>query len=143
MNEVRTAILKAADTIEQHPERWDFMKVHTPGPRGGLHGCALGWIGYHLGMVDSRLNQVLPPLELGTASQFYSRIEYIYMMAHGRQGWHVQKCISVMSTSEVAACMRAYADWYHPAVEAPTGIPSSVAKLFIWTLPRSYGAVPA
>jgi hypothetical protein len=48
---IREAILKAADHIEQNPERYDFSSCETPDC--GTPGCMIGWIGHFAG-VDYR-----------------------------------------------------------------------------------------
>jgi hypothetical protein len=48
MSFAREAILKAAAHIEQYPESYDFMRVHTPA--AGERACLIGWIGHFMGM---------------------------------------------------------------------------------------------
>jgi hypothetical protein len=46
---IYNAIMKAADQVETHPESFDFWVNDIP-ERCGSPGCALGWIGFYLGL---------------------------------------------------------------------------------------------
>jgi hypothetical protein len=43
------AIMKAADSIRDNPGLFGFMQIGRPDPDCGSPGCAIGWIGYHMG----------------------------------------------------------------------------------------------
>ena len=45
---IRQALLKAADSIEQHPKLFSFHSCELPN-ECGTPGCALGWLAVHLG----------------------------------------------------------------------------------------------
>ena len=47
---IRTAILKAADSIEQNPHLFSFKSLAIPNKDCGTPGCAIGWIAYHSGL---------------------------------------------------------------------------------------------
>jgi hypothetical protein len=52
-NEIRNAVLLAADHIEQFPGEFDFMSLDVPRAKHcGTPGCALGWIAHFLGQRD-------------------------------------------------------------------------------------------
>ena len=113
---IRTAILKAADSIEQNPNLFNFSSILMPDSDCGTPGCALGWIAYHrkgdaifgstwiahnaIGIVDGK---------------FYKRMINLY---DGHE-WKY-------SADECAATLRKYADKYHPA----QGIPAVVLSWF-------------
>lgn len=44
--DIRTAILKAADSIEVHPQLFEYSSTQVANPRG-TRGCGIGWIAYH------------------------------------------------------------------------------------------------
>lgn len=46
--EVRNAILSAADHIEQQPQCWEWFSVNIPN-EPNEQACALGWIGFFYG----------------------------------------------------------------------------------------------
>lgn len=83
------AVLRAADHIDKHPERFDFRTLKTPLTRFE-RGCALGWIAFfvndHLephsdgylvndfceqffGISDTKFYERMRRLEVGTSSR--------------------------------------------------------------------------
>ena len=114
MMNIRQAILKAADSIEQHPKMFSFGSLSIPGC--GSPGCALGWTGHHLGMRGYGLKNIciaigLPLLtkykdrdDCWRAMTFYTRMTELI----GSGDWR-------NSAPECAKALRLYADKYHPA----------------------------
>lgn len=47
MSSIRESILKAADSIENNPNMFDFGSTDKVNTDCGHKGCALGWIAYH------------------------------------------------------------------------------------------------
>lgn len=112
---IRTAILKAADSIEQNPGTYDFRSTHLPDDSCGISGCALGWIAYHA-------NLDIPVLDFGMGPErhmSYNGLIYEYLgiefdccfnnlnKANGSEDWK-------LSAPECAKALRLYADKYHP-----------------------------
>ena len=119
---IRTAILKAADSIEQNPGLFGFGYISIP-DGCGTPGCALGWIGHHLGhtTIISGVSEKMG-CPLGTRSDFpggdtdfgfYDRMEEL------NEDWK-------FSADNCAPALRLYADKYHPSA----GIPDSVLAIF-------------
>jgi len=121
MNTIRQAILKAADSIEQHPELFNFHSVSLP--HCDSPGCALGWIAVHLnspellystgsGWWSEKLNKIM-----GTRgdAHFYQRMRNLY----GGFKWRY-------TAKNCAKTLRKYADKYHPE----SAIPASVLAIF-------------
>ena len=139
MNDVYTAIMKAADQIEWFPK--DFRFSETCIPACGSPGCALGWIGAFLGVRNDGYNrgetnppffvaarQIIPE-ELTTTGGittygrpdrvFYTRMDELDELngtppARFNDWRH--------NAAECARCLRLYAAKYH-------GIPNSVREL--------------
>jgi len=122
---IREAILKAADSIEQYPDLFNFSSCSVPNAECGTPGCALGWIGLHAGMAvytkRDHTNRFMNSLD-GVANlttgdndafTFYSRMGKI-----GGPKWG-------HSAASCAATLRKYADKYHT-----DHIPSSVREIF-------------
>ena len=122
---IRQAILKAADSIEQNPDMYDFHSITAPDC--GTPGCAIGWIVAH--------SQLDLPYEDGLEgrARYWGRHEgyskllgvddagfYNLMDSCGDTNWHTtpQKC---------AQSLRLYADKYHPATDH---IPASIRQIF-------------
>ena len=118
---VREAILRAADSIEERPELFRFSSTRTPDC--GTPGCALGWISAHLGGTAGESWGMHDELfeAMGIAfeqhGRFYDRMNAI---ATG-WAWDADRC---------ASALRQYADKYHPAQSKHTGIPDSVRAIF-------------
>jgi len=113
MKDIRTAILQAADHIERYPDAWNFHKLRVPDC--GSPGCALGWIGYFLGMEpQTKIYKVLQILGLESDFQFYRRLNDSV-----ERQWRNKPALAVKA-------LRLYADKYHPAVT----MPDSVREIF-------------
>jgi len=139
MNDVYTAIMKAADHIEKYPKDFVFLESQVPWGNNfsresvtcGTPGCALGWIGAYLneGKVTRKLyNFAQVPFFLGLAMvtgeavcQFYSRMDELV----DHDGWRQR-------ASLCAHGLRLYAAKYHaPKVEATVPLPASVQAIFV------------
>lgn len=125
--DIRTAMYKAADSIEMNPDLFNYGSCGRPDPSCGTPGCALGWIGFHSGVkfiedgkrngrfvkgLDDVADLVVPDRD---ACTFYDRMtsfDYSWMRS-------AKKC---------AKALRLYADKYFPAEHK--GIPQSVLDLF-------------
>ena len=122
MNE-RQAMYKAADSIEQNPEMFNFGSIEIPDCN--TSGCALGWILFHaeesIDRFSGRGLHAVAENYLGLSSvsngcEFYNR------MATFNPWWSIdaQAC---------ADAMRKYADKYHPEQQVDF-IPASVRRIF-------------
>ena len=124
---IRTAMYKAADSIEQNPDLFGFMENGRPDPDCGTPGCALGWVGYHLNIVSKYMpnptakalgcpREVLitpkPREEFG----FFSRMD-VFSRTHNYDWRHC--------APDCAKALRLYADKFHPQV-----IPDNVLSIF-------------
>jgi hypothetical protein len=122
---IRSAILAAADMIEQNPDRFEFMEIGIPSPSCGTPGCALGWISYFAGCTR-KPDQYFPyvnclPLmepEWTAAVQFYARMDDL---TEKSRDWRY-------SAPLCAHTLRLYADTYHPVVDR--SIPAAVKEIF-------------
>lgn len=114
---IRTAILKAADSIEQNPHLFIFMVTGIPNDCG-TPGCALGWIGYHAGITG--LAQIQVPPFLGFYEDWKKEVEVFYTRLDATNDWR-------HNAPECAKALRLYADKYHPEDNA---IPESVMAIF-------------
>lgn len=114
---IRQAILKAADSIEQNPELFEYQESIVPDCRSP--GCALGWIGHHLGMQGKdSMHNVMPLLgypETYSIRPFSTALDDLVDIY---SGWrrNAIKCAQVL---------RLYADKYHS-----DHIPESVREIF-------------
>ena len=119
MTDIRTAILKAADSIEANPELFEFESLRLPDSNCGTPGCALGWISLHSHLQVRRAHpdgcfaDVVGSLKIGEIG-FYRRMTDI------GAGW----------TSDSFRCaenLRLYADKYHPETDH---IPENIRAIF-------------
>lgn len=127
MTNIYTAIMRAADHIEQHPNIFDFSQFQLPRDCD-TPGCALGWIGFFAGFsLDDDVQFSWDVMRVGDLlgldlahhnpkNEFYIRLDAL------SPGWYANavKC---------AAGLHAYADKYH-GHEKPQGIPESVREIF-------------
>jgi hypothetical protein len=99
MNNIREAILKAADFIERHPNQYEWTSILVPGFDGS--GCMLGWISYFMGKVP--YSGIQYEIEPGvTQSLFYGRINSFGVY-----------CSNIDGTTAPTA-LRKYAAKFHP-----------------------------
>lgn len=136
---IRQAILKTADLFESQPHLFNFQRIRFPDC--GTPGCAIGYVGYFLGITDSTVHPVCQQI-LGVDSDvFYDRMSISAMQRGG---------VWTRDANECVARLRIYADKYHPAEPAPieinktielpietaiqpASIPDSVRNIFIMT----------
>ena len=109
--EIRQAILKAADSIEQHPELFNFHTTRMPDC--DTPSCALGWIALHAGKNEFRGYRDV--LNVRSGKEFYLRMRDL----HGGFGWR-------HTAVDCANALRLYADKYHPK----SAIPDYVLAIF-------------
>jgi hypothetical protein len=136
---MRTAILKAADSIEASPQLFAFESIVCPDAGCGTPGCALGWIGFHANapkrdyIYNSSGSQISGYPFIGdladpigvTDQEFYSRMEDF------NDYWS-------SDAVQCAKAMRQYADKFHPPKYEPVeyeyavgaAIPKSVLDIF-------------
>lgn len=120
---IRRAILAAADTIETQVGAWKFLETKIPENECGTAGCALGWIGFHLGMkrhgeTGNYQNYSNVPEALGYSNgysggdrQFYMDVERAYRPENPEPykfDWISESAIGA------AKAIRAYADKHFP-----------------------------
>lgn len=55
MNEIREAIMQAADQVERYPETFDFNATMRPRSRSGCRPCGRPWLRARVGRVLSRV----------------------------------------------------------------------------------------
>ena len=106
MNDIRTAILQAADYIQTNPKEFAFHAINVPDC--GIPGCALGWIGHFLAMPRTECSytvakRVMGRNDYGTERDFYTRMNDL-----GIAHW-------TCNAGLCAWALRLYADKYHPA----------------------------
>jgi hypothetical protein len=147
--QIRAAILVAADHIDSNPEAFEFSRIGIPRDHGpGDTACALGWIGHFLGMWEPRnevacaphstcfwfsgmrigdscktINQVLTAIGLTSIQgPFYDRLDALLS--------EKASLFDRLFTSDgyrswlhdgkkCAKALRLYADRYHPAPAVP------------------------
>jgi hypothetical protein len=114
--QIRGAILRAADTIERDPGLWNWNNTDVPRNDCGTPACALGWIGFHLGIrrycagsdlsASASVEQVSPVLMNGSGSfAFYDAMREIDLE------WR-------STHAHIAPALRKFADRYFPAEAA-------------------------
>jgi hypothetical protein len=118
-SEIRAAILKAADTIERDGDLWNFGEVLVPDC--GTPGCALGWIGFHLGI------PVGDPVTR-TARVLYGEDHKGNGFYDGRFYREIKKLgvgIAMCGASDVPGALRSFADANFPAEKSKAGLDSA------------------
>jgi hypothetical protein len=98
--DIRTAILKAAEHVERHPDDWNFFSIRTP--TCGSQGCAIGWVAAYMDM-SGFVHELCFKVFGVRNEEFYDR-----MRALGCQ-------LACALPLQVAQGLRAYANKYHPA----------------------------
>lgn len=119
---IYNAIMKAADHIEKHPERFDYWSTMVPHSEG-CQACLLGWIGFYFGQtirddIHGPIDQRITLLGVHY-SVFYAAIAKMSDVAS----------LSQADPKRLAAGLRLYAAEYHEKA-AITGIPDSVRQIF-------------
>jgi hypothetical protein len=111
----REAILKAADHIERNPHLFRFSRTEIPDC--GTPGCALGWIGFFMGIeVGACILSTQPAI--ASDRDFYDR-----MTALTDPFW-------IVSSETCAKGLRLYANKYHPAEIAEISVSSELNRIF-------------
>lgn len=115
--QIRGAILRAADQIKSRPHLFNFGNCSIPDC--GSPGCAIGWCGAELGL-EGIINEASPILvgwadtspvphdERWLGNQFCDQEFYDRMDSIGPANWRT-------NAHECARALRAYADKYWPA----------------------------
>ena len=123
---IREAILKAADTLERHPDLWRWSNCHVPDR--GTPACAVGWIGHFAGceVGSGIVAAAKEKLGLPHDGYFYDLMDDLV----GRPNDLVGRPWS----SDLALCvkgLRLYADKYHRPRRSRrrTGKPSQPSRL--------------
>jgi hypothetical protein len=106
---IYNAIMAAANRIEAYPEKFDFWNNDIP-QSCGSPGCALGWIGFYLGLRDKRSHaQSVVSRVLGTdAASFYQSLTDLCgdRSWFGPADWKKNPAVC-------AKVLRLYAEEYH------------------------------
>src|SRR5947207_12116578 len=108
---VHDAICRAADHVEQPPERFEFSCGITPGKPQDF-ACALGWVSYFLGHRDGSYSAGVNALKIpGTFSTdaavlFYWRLDELLGARGGEMVWAHNPVLCVRA-------LRRYAEKYH------------------------------
>lgn len=109
--ELYTAINRAADYIERHPEAFSFLSTMIPEPCG-MPGCALGWIGYFSGARKDYAETARDVLkipaceECGEGSAHFEFYDRMTELAGSFNAW-------AHDASGCAKALRLYAEKYH------------------------------
>ena len=114
---IRQAILAAANSIEKNPKMFAFESCVIPDC--GSQGCALGWIGFHLGLSANFISlgvSVCPVLGVKTAA--FHELTKLY----GSFDWQ-------HSAPDCAKALRLYANKFHPV---QNNVPMSTWKECPW-----------
>lgn len=108
-NEIRNAVLLAADHIEHFPSEFNFFSFEVPMERHcGTPGCALGWVAHFLG---HRGDDWTGLVGVGD-TDFYERMDAFE--GHDAEVFGTWGKWS-KSAPACAAALRRYADEYLPA----------------------------
>lgn len=107
--QIRGAILRAADRIEREPSCYRFQSIGIPDC--GTSGCMWGWIAFEMGNINDW--DIGPTCETVTGkSLFEGAQEHLYAFSKT-----VSEHLNYQDKPLVAAaCLRAYADKYFPVV---------------------------
>lgn len=125
--DIRSAILKAADSIEQNPMLYIFKEIYVP--PCGSPGCLLGLIGGLMKQpIGENINDTCHRLFGFSHGAFYDRIKGVLINANDRN-WTVNPLAAVNA-------LRLYADKYHPAETLPQpvtlkGMPDWCRQIFV------------
>jgi hypothetical protein len=105
--QIRGAMLRAADRIEQDPKVFNFCRLSVPAC--GTPGCAAGWIGFELGIpAGEGIASVMRRIGIGDPHQYNNYSVFQNQMFEISQQWP-------NSAMVCASTLRAYADKYFPA----------------------------
>jgi hypothetical protein len=117
------AIMKAADSIEREPRRFNFQAGGIYDPVCATPMCALGWIGAHADSTLLSFDQV-PDKVLGMSRGFGVRCFYL-RMDRIQLSWRY-------NPSLCAGALRIYAEIYHkpPKTELPAQVKAIFEKEF-------------
>ena len=127
---IRQAILKAADHIEQNPAHFKYVSNDRPNPDCGTPGCMLGWIGVFLNMQPAGWSTWAGDVAraIGTThSEFVHG--FVHPMVVEHKLWVHE---NPNAAKNAAKLLRIYADRHHPA-ESRAPIPASVRAIFTMT----------
>lgn len=128
---IREAILKAADSIEQNPGLFNFSSIRVPDFDCGTPGCAIGWMAYHLGLGEWAegdqgdglywiLDRSYALKEIMDQQTFYNTMDNL------SEGWRID-------AKSCAVGLRLYANKYYaeePKTEKFKGIPVWCREIF-------------
>lgn len=78
VDEIRLAWLRVIETLEHHPERYDFFRCYIP-ERADSPGCLLGLVGRELGM-SGHIELVARRLGFLDCGDFYDRMQVIALL---------------------------------------------------------------
>lgn len=122
MNTVYEAIMKAAQKVESDPGNFRFCEADVPS-HCGAPGCALGWIGFYLGM-NKNATEVARAIRSPSQDIFKSAEAEFYLAMNNLVGhwWYVSAALA-------AEGLRLYAAKYH-APPARIGLPDIVREIF-------------
>jgi len=116
------AIMKAADTIEQHPDWYDFDK--NTKPDCGTPGCMLGWIGHYSGVELTASEAEFPGLY---TNRTICAVGFDYSDIITESNKHFGPDLrQTQCAADAAKAMRFYAEKHFK----PKGIPDSVRAIF-------------
>jgi hypothetical protein len=111
--QIRAAILRAADRIEREPASYNFCKFFVPNEDGcGTQACMWGWIGFELGLRGASLMKVAKACDVTDVPDGY----------HNITGHLYSFCVNFnrMVDGKAHEALRAYADKYFPAANSTT-----------------------
>jgi len=116
---IREAMLKAADHIEQQPQSYNFRSVESPAC--GAPGCMWGWVGHYLGVKKKRAEAYSSSVTEAVGHHWSNIANF-----GDRHGLDPRRC-----AADAAKTLRLFADAEFPAeAPKPRGIPDSVRAIF-------------
>ncbi len=116
---IRTAILKAADHIEQNPQLFNFCENRGPNDCK-TPGCFLGWVSFFM---DIKIEDAVSSCKDILGIEFNDLHTRMWALKREKKldaTWN-------LSAQGCAIHARAYADKYHPV---ETKLPASVTDIF-------------
>ena len=132
--QIRTALLKAADQIEHNPESYSFKENGKPNACG-TPGCMIGWLGVFLGVAGDP-HVWVSAVHRAVGFKFDDIMDTWNDYTNSLPGdewdrFYRNGMTKVNDPRYASAAMRHFADMYYPAPpERKTAIPAEVLSIF-------------
>jgi hypothetical protein len=117
--QIRAAILRAADRIEREPASYNFCKFFVPNEDGcGTQACMWGWIGFELGLRGASLMKVARACDVTDVPD----VPDVPDGCRNITGHLYSFCVNFnrMDDGKAHEALRAYANKYFPATNSTT-----------------------